>query len=55
MITAFFLGNAGVLAVVELSGWSFLWYGPIGLLITLAIGAAFSRLFREDEAGLGYR
>jgi Na+/proline symporter len=38
MITAFFLGNAGVLAVVEFSGWSFLWYGPIGLLITVSLG-----------------
>jgi Na+/proline symporter len=38
MITAFFLGNAGVVAVVEFSRWSFLWYGPIGVLITVPLG-----------------
>jgi hypothetical protein len=55
MMTAFFLGNAGVLAVVEFSGWSFLWYGPVGLLMTVSLGAAFSLLFRRTVAGIEHR
>jgi sodium-coupled monocarboxylate transporter 8/12 len=38
MMTAFFLGNVFVLAVVEFTSWSFLWYGPIGVLATVPLG-----------------
>jgi SSS family transporter len=38
MIIAFFLGNACVLAVVEFTSWSFLWYGPMGVFTTVPLG-----------------
>jgi SSS family transporter len=38
MMTAFFLGNVCVLAVVEFTSWSFLWYGAIGALATVPLG-----------------
>jgi hypothetical protein len=38
MMTAFFLGNVCVLAVVEFTSWSFLWYGAMGVLATVPLG-----------------
>jgi SSS family transporter len=52
MITAFFLGNAVVLAVVEFSSWSFLWYGPLGLLATVSVGLLFHIVPENDNRQL---